>query len=133
MDPFQVLLVEDNAGDALLISQILAEAAMPVKLRIARDGAQAFQMLAEGFKPHIVILDLTLPQVGGLEIMEQYHPADVPIVIFSASKRESDKLLSKTLGASEYIVKPSDLDVFRAAVLGIVDRWRPHSHGTATA
>jgi len=123
MMPVEVLLVEDNAGDALLTSQILAEAPVPVKLHIARDGAQALQMLSGGLKPHLVILDLNLPEVDGLHMMERYHPVDVPIVVFSASRKESDKLLAKALGASEYVLKPSDLQAFRDALLGIVERW----------
>ena len=123
MSTVEVLLVEDNAGDALLAGQILAEAPMPVKLHIARDGAQALQMLSDGLKPNVVILDLNLPEIDGLHLMERYHPVDVPIVIFSASRRESDKLLAKALGASEYIVKPTDLQAFREAIFGIVQRW----------
>ena len=116
-------MVEDNAGDTLLASQILAEAPVPVKLHIARDGAQALQMLSGGLKPDVVILDLNLPEIDGLRMMERYHPVDVPIVVFSASRRESDKLLAKALGASEYIVKPTDLQAFREALFGIVERW----------
>ncbi len=124
MIPVEVLLVEDNAGDALLASQILAEAPVPVKLHIARDGAQALHMLTgEHLKPDVVILDLGLPEIDGLRIMERYHPVDVPIVVFSASRRESDKLLAKALGASEYVVKPTDLQAFRDAVWGMVQRW----------
>ena len=116
-------MVEDNAGDALLASQILAEAPVPVKLHIARDGAQALQMLSGELKPDVVILDLNLPEIDGLRMMERYHPVDVPIVVFSASRRESDKLLAKALGASEYVVKPSDLQAFRDALFGILERW----------
>jgi len=124
MIPVEVLLVEDNAGDALLASQVLAEAPIPVKLHIARDGAQALQMLTgERFKPDVVILDLGLPDIDGLHMMERYHPVDVPIVVFSASRRESDKLLAKALGASEYIVKPTDLRAFQDAVWGMIQRW----------
>ena len=123
MTPVEVLLVEDNAGDALLASQILAEAPAPVKLHIARDGAQALQMLSGSFKPNVVILDLSLPEIDGLHMMERYHPIDVPIVVFSASRKESDKLLAKALGASEYVVKPTDLQAFRDAVWGIVEKW----------
>lgn len=120
----EVLLVEDNAGDALLVSQIVSAASNPVKLHIARDGLQALQLLNGAlFKPDLVILDLNLPEINGLRLMERYHPVDVPIVVFSASDRESDRLLAKALGASEYILKPSDLDAFRDAICGIIDRW----------
>ena len=122
MEPLEILLVEDNAGDALLATQALAEAPLPVKVHIARDGAQALQMLAS-FQPNIVILDLRLPEIDGLKMLEYYHPTNVPIVVFSGSNRESDKLLAKASGASEYIVKPFDLRAFRSALWGIVERW----------
>jgi len=132
LTPVEVLLVEDNAGDALLASQVLAEAPIPVKLHIARDGAQALQMLGgECLKPDVVILDLTLPEIDGLRVMESYHPVDVPIIVFSASRRESDKLLAKALGAAEYIVKPSDLKDFREAMWGMVQRWGGRNRGAA--
>jgi CheY-like chemotaxis protein len=124
MAPVEVLLVEDDAGDALLISQILAEAAMPVKLRIARDGAQALQMLNEDHaRPDLLLLDLVLPGVDGLRVLESYRPADIPIVVFSASRRDSDRLLAKARGATDYIVKPTDLQQFREAVLGVIQKW----------
>ena len=135
MTALEVLLVEDNAGDTLLASQILAEAPEPVKLHIARDGAQALQMLSGGMKPSVVILDLNMPEIDGLHMMERYHPVDVPIIVFSASRKESDKLLAKALGASEYVVKPSDLQAFREALLGIIERWgrkRGGATGAAT-
>lgn len=132
MTQLVVLLVEDNAGDALLASQTLAEAAKPIKLHIARDGAQALQMLSlGGLRPDVVILDLTLPEVDGLRLMERYNSPDVPIVVFSSSTKESDKLLSKALGASEYIVKPNDLQAFREAIWGIVERWGGKPSGMA--
>ncbi|HYL37091.1 MAG TPA: response regulator [Bryobacteraceae bacterium] len=124
MRSVEVLFVEDNAGDALLASQVLAEAPFPVKLHIARDGSQALLMLSdESFKPDVVILDLTLPEISGFEMLKQYHRADVPVVVFSASAKESDKLLAKSLGACEYVVKPTDLEIFREAVWGMVQRW----------
>src|ERR1700722_9580803 len=70
MSPSEVLLVEDNAGDALLVGQVLAEYPRPVHLRIARDGEQALQILGEpGFKPDLVILDLNIPRVSGYTVL----------------------------------------------------------------
>lgn len=134
MTPIVVLLVEDEAGDALLASQMLAEAPFPVRLHIARDGAQALQMLSdEAFKPSVVILDLNLPEINGFRLLERYHRADIPVVIFSASAKESDKLLAKSLGASEYVLKPTELDAFREAVWGMVERWGRNRTGLSGA
>src|SRR5271170_6159998 len=104
MTPVDVLLVEDSAGDALLAIEVLSEFPMPVKVHIARDGTQALQMLERGtFLPSLVLLDLNIPEVSGLEVLERYHSSSIPIVVLSASSRETDKCLAIELGASEYI------------------------------
>ncbi len=124
MTPVEVLLVEDCAGDALLASQILSEFPLPVKVHIARDGAQALQMLAGGsFRPSLVMLDLNLPEVSGLQVLKGYRGTSVPIVVFSGSSREADQRLALTLGASEYVQKPNDIEAFREAVWGIIEKW----------
>ena len=86
MKPIEILLVEDNAGDTLLIGEALRESSTPINLHVARDGMQALLMLA-GYlaKPDLVILDLNLPNLSGQAMLEKYHPNDVPIVIFSSS------------------------------------------------
>ena len=128
----EVLLVEDDAGDALMTSQILAEAPFPVRLYIARDGRQALQMLAEKtFRPNVVILDLNLPEISGFRMLQRFDRADIPVVVFTASAQETDKVLAKGLGAVEYVVKPTDLDDFRQAVWGIVQRWCGYNSGPA--
>jgi CheY-like chemotaxis protein len=64
-------LVEDNAGDVLLIKQVLSQATCPLALRVALDGEQALQILADSeFKPRLMILDLNLPKVQGLQVLE---------------------------------------------------------------
>jgi CheY-like chemotaxis protein len=124
MNPVDVLLVEDCAGDALLACQILAEFPMPLKVHIALDGHQALQMLAGGtFSPRLVLLDLTIPELSGLQVLERYSSPDIPVVVFTGSSRETDKRLAMALGASEYIEKPTDLPAFRNALWGSIERW----------
>ena len=124
MNQTEVLFVEDSAGDALLTQQILAESALPVHVHIARDGEQALAMLRdERFRPAMVILDLSLPKVSGFEVLEQNPRKDIPVVIFSASERTSDKDRTLSLGAKEYIHKPLDMIGYRNAVLGMVRNW----------
>jgi CheY-like chemotaxis protein len=124
MNHTEVLFVDDSAGDVLLAQQILAECVLPVKLHIARDGEQALVMLAnEHFKPAMIILDLSLPNVSGFDVLEQNPRKDIPIVIFSASVRLSDKERTLSLGAKEYVHKPMDMVGYRDALLGIVHNW----------
>jgi CheY-like chemotaxis protein len=124
MNQLEVLFVEDSAGDALLAQQILAESTLPVHVHIARDSEQALAMLRdERFRPAMIILDLSLPKVSGFEVLEQNPRKDIPVVIFSASERTSDKERTLSLGAKEYIHKPLDMIGYRNAVLGMVRNW----------
>jgi DNA-binding response OmpR family regulator len=116
--------VEDIAGDALLALQVLSDFPKPIKVHIARDGSQALQMLEEGaFRPSLILLDLNIPKVSGLEVLERYHSRNIPIVILSASSRETDKRLAMELGASDYIQKPTDPQTFRDTLWAILEKW----------
>ena len=131
MNQREVLFVEDSAGDALLTQQILAESALPFRLHIARDGEQALAMLAdERFCPAMIILDLSLPKVSGFDVLEQNPRKNIPVVIFSASVRLSDKERTLSLGAKEYVSKPLDMLGYRNAVLGMVRNWAMPAGGT---
>jgi CheY-like chemotaxis protein len=71
----QILLIEDNAGDILLIKQVLSQATFAIALRVAMDGEQALQVLADSeFKPNLTILDLRIPKISGLEILARCKP-----------------------------------------------------------
>lgn len=124
MEKVEILLVEDNAGDAVLIRQILAEASVPVNLHIARDGEQAMLMLTEGlFQPDLIILDLNIPRITGPALLERWKSLDTPVVVFSSSLNEAERDRVLALGAREFVQKPTDVDAFSAAVYGIVERY----------
>jgi DNA-binding response OmpR family regulator len=124
MKPLEVMLVEDDTGEALLIDEILAESPTPVNLHVARDGMQALLMLALGqFHPDLVIVDLNLPYISGHGVIERYHPRDVPVVAFSSSANAVDKKRALESGAREYIQKPMDLSAYMGAVRGMVEKW----------
>ena len=75
MQRMEILLVEDNAGDAVLIRQILAEASVPVNLHIARDGEQALTILSDAdFHPALIILDLNIPRITGRRCWSNGNP-----------------------------------------------------------
>jgi two-component system, chemotaxis family, response regulator Rcp1 len=125
MNPSEVLLVEDNAGDALLIGQALAEYPTPVHLHIARDGEQALQMLdGPDFKPDLIILDLNIPKMSGYAVLALYHPKrKTPVVVFTASENEADANRAFSLGAREFVHKPMDLDEYKHAVSDMIRKW----------
>lgn len=122
--PIQILFVEDSAGDALLTTQILAELPVPVKLTIARDGLQALGLLGEkSYKPDLIILDLNLPIISGHAVLERNERKEIPVVVFSVAWNDIDVDRAFALGASEYIQKPMDLNAYKEAVCGMIDKW----------
>jgi DNA-binding response OmpR family regulator len=132
MQRMEILLVEDNAGDAVLIRQILADASVPVNLHIARDGEQALTMLSDAdFRPELIILDLNIPRITGPALLDQWRLNKTPVVVFSSSLSEAEHTRVMELGAREFIQKPTDIDGFIAAVCGIIDRWAGHRNENA--
>jgi len=126
-NPSEVLLVEDNAGDALMVRQALSECPRPVHLRIARDGEQALQILQEpDFAPDLIILDLNIPRISGYGVLASYRPRKASVVVFSASQNESDVGRALSLGAKEFVLKPPDLDDYKTAVAGMIQKWAAH-------
>jgi CheY-like chemotaxis protein len=124
MRPIEVMLVEDDTGEALLIDEILADSPEPVNLHVARDGIEALFMLAKGaFQPDLVIVDLNLPYISGHGVIERYHPSDVPVVAFSSSANVGDKKRALDSGAREYVQKPMELQAYMGAVRGMVEKW----------
>ena len=130
----EVLLVEDNAGDALLVGQALADCPTKVNLHIARDGEQALLMLTDPyFKPNLILLDLNIPRITGLALLERWQSIDIPIVVFSSSLNEAEQKRVVELGAKEFISKPTDIQAFIDAVCAIVQRWAlPQASSTAS-
>jgi len=134
MQPVEVLLVEDNAGDAVLIRQVLAEVRFAVKLVIARDGEQALQMLEDAdFKPDLIILDLNIPKINGHAVLERNVRKDIPVVVFSSSWNDAEIQRTFTLGARDYVQKPAEIEAFADAVIKIVTKWAiPKADGATT-
>lgn len=134
MKPVEVLLVEDNAGDTLLIQQTLAEGSIPVRIHVARDGEQALQMLDDPqFSPGLIILDLNIPRIPGSAVLERYHSTKTPIVIFSSSWNEAEISRAMELGAREFAQKPTDLQAFSDVVCGMVEKWALREEADSTA
>ena len=116
--------MEDNAGDAVLIRQILADASVPVNLHIVRDGEQALTLLSDAdFEPSLIILDLNIPRITGLALLERWKSQKTPVVVFSSSLNEAERARVMELGAREFIQKPAEIDAFGAVVCGIVERY----------
>ena len=129
----EILLVEDNPGDARLAKEALRESKLRNNLNIVVDGVEAMDYLhkkgkyADATTPDLVLLDLNLPKKDGREVLAEAKADDklkrIPVVILTTSTAEEDVLKTYDLHANCYISKPIDLDQFMKVVKSIEDFW----------
>lgn len=123
-DNSDVLLVEDNPDDVELTLRALKRARLLNPVRVVRDGAEAIEFLYGGARregrPRVVLLDLKLPRVSGLEVLERIRREEstrtLPVVVLTSSREEPDIRRAYELGVNSYIVKPVEFEKFVAAV-----------------
>lgn len=142
-DPVEILLVEDNPEDVELTLHALGKHNLTNRVIVARDGAEALDILfpggepaSNGSVPRLVLLDLKLPKLSGLEVLARMRAADelsrVPIVVLTSSKEDKDIEEAYRLGANSYIVKPVEFDSFVKSVQDVGLYWmvlnQPPSH-----
>ncbi len=128
-----ILVVEDNAGDARLIKEVLNDSKIFSSLYLASDGVEALDFLRnrgkfrKAPKPDLIILDLNLPRKDGREVLGEIKKDEnlrqIPVVIMTISQAEEDILKSYNLHANCYITKPIDLNQFIKVVKSIEDFW----------
>lgn len=125
----QILLVEDNADDAELTLRALKRKNLANSVLHLQDGQAALDFLLAGGNslPRLVLLDLKMPKVSGLEVLQKLR-ADprthsIPVVILTSSNEEPDVQKGYSLGANSYIVKPVDFDKFQDAIGEIGLYW----------
>jgi DNA-binding response OmpR family regulator len=123
--PVAVLLIEDNPADVRMIEEALKVCSVPVQLSVAADGETGLALLTkEGAKPDVVILDLNIPKVSGIAVLERYQAKEAPpVVVFSSTWGETEIRRALALGAREVVHKPMDMQAFIDAVNGIIRRW----------
>ena len=127
MKPLAILLIEDNPKDASLIEEALRACAIAMEITVAEDGEKGLMLLTQGtVQPDLVILDLSLPKLSGISLLQQYRPNErPPIIVFSSTWAETEIRMALSLGAREVVHKPIDLKSFKEAVCGIVRKWAP--------
>jgi two-component system, response regulator len=128
MNDKTILLVEDNPDDVALTLQALKKNNILNEVAIARDGVEALNYLSGTARlPAVVLLDLKLPKVDGLEVLRQVRATPrmkrLPIVILTSSKEEQDIIKSYDLGCNSYIRKPVDFGQFTEAVRQLGMYW----------
>jgi CheY-like chemotaxis protein len=127
----EVLLVEDDPGDAELARQGLEERSVPCNLNVVADGVEALEYLhgegkyAGAILPDLILLDLKLPKKSGLEVLAEVKADEIlrriPVVVLTTSDDPDHISKAYDLQASLYITKPSDLDEFERVLKSIND------------
>ena len=131
-----ILLVEDNPRDEALTLRALKKNNVCNEVVVARDGVEALDYLfgdgtSEGREtrqmPQLILLDLKLPKVDGLQVLEKIRAAEgtrrLPVVVFTSSSEEEDLITSYNLGANSYVRKPVDFDQFLEATKQLGLYW----------
>lgn len=132
----EILLVEDSPEDLELTCRALRNANLGNHIQIARDGAEALEFIfCEGphagrrieDTPKLILLDLKLPKVDGLEVLQRIkgdpRTSLIPVVVLTSSKEQTDVVKSYSLGVNSYIVKPVNFESFSTAVQELGIYW----------
>src|SRR5438067_10505947 len=131
-----ILLVEDNPDDEILTLRALKKANVANRIEIVRDGAEALDFVFGGGKfagrdtcdmPQLMLLDLKLPKVSGLQVLERIRSDErtrrLPVVVFTSSNEEEDLIKSYNLGANSYVRKPVEFNQFLDATRQLGLYW----------
>jgi two-component system, chemotaxis family, response regulator Rcp1 len=131
--PIDILLVEDNPGDARLALESLKESKIRNTLHWVQDGLEAMKFLhrqgtyENAPRADLILLDLNMPKMDGRKVLAEIKSDDelkrIPVVIFTISKAEEDILNAYDLHTNCYITKPLDLDRFLKVIQSIEDFW----------
>jgi two-component system, chemotaxis family, response regulator Rcp1 len=125
----EILLVEDNPGDVQLTKEAFLEGKIRNNMTVMRDGVEAFEYLKnpQVARPDIILLDLNLPRMGGLEVLSKIKDDPdlrvIPVVILTTSQDEADIAKSYRSHANCYIAKPVDFEKFMQVVRSLEDFW----------
>jgi CheY-like chemotaxis protein len=125
----EILIVEDTPQDLELTLRALRKAKLSNRIQVARDGAEAIEFIfGEGAHagrnidngPKVILLDLKLPKIDGIEVLRRVkgdpRTKAIPVVVLTSSKEQKDVVESYQLGVNSYIVKPVDFERFASAV-----------------
>ena len=132
---FEILLVEDNRNDAFLFKRVLRQKNIRERVHTARDGVEAINFLfdqksgecIEQNRPKVIFLDLKLPRLNGLEVLEiiknDPRTNDIPVVILTSSSEERDLKRAYELGVNSYLVKPVDMVFYTQTISELTHYW----------
>ncbi len=124
-----ILLVEDNPDDEALVLHALKKNKVQANLSVVHDGLEALDYFSHHFDrpPELVLLDLKMPGMDGLEVLRRLREIDpertIPVVVFTSSSEEQDVRRCYELGASSYVRKPIEFGPFTEVIRGICAYW----------
>jgi len=134
LERMKVLVVEDNPNDVTIIKRAMRKSDVKCELYFASDGAEALDALhqtgefADTPRPDLILLDLRLPKVGGLEVLAKIKKDDrlrrIPVIVLTESEREEDMVKAYDSGAASYMTKPVDSKDFERLIQTVQDYWR---------
>ena len=136
MDNVDIIIIEDNHHDVEMIMDAFYELEIKSGFLIFSDGAEAVKNFfdpsgkyySENIRlPRLILLDLKLPKINGMEVLKLLKSNErtkcIPIVVFTSSNEERDRMESYKLGANSYLVKPLDADQFADHIRQIINYW----------
>ncbi|EKD87850.1 MAG: hypothetical protein ACD_35C00171G0002 [uncultured bacterium] len=131
MESFAILLVDDSQVDVDLTILALSRINFNQPVQIARDGAETLEIVEKweqgGPTPKLILLDIKLPKVSGLEVLKVLKNSEItkfiPVVMLTSSNNDSDIRTAYEYGANSYITKPVDFDKFMILTKAICDYW----------
>jgi CheY-like chemotaxis protein len=126
----EILMVEDNPRDAELTLRAFRLSKLANSVVVARDGAEALEILSGSAgveRPKVVLLDLKLPKIDGLEVLRRVkadpRTRTIPVVIVTSSNQDPDIATAYQLGANSYVVKPVDFEMFMKTMSQLGSYW----------
>ncbi len=133
-EDIKILLIEDNPDDVELTLRAFKKHNLANHITVARDGEEALDIIfqhgkesAEGLRPDLILLDLKLPKVDGMEVLRQIKENSetkvIPVIVLTSSKEESDLAESYRLGVNSYIRKPVNFEKFTEVVMQLGLYW----------
>ncbi|MDY6819679.1 MAG: response regulator [Halobacteriales archaeon] len=132
-EPVEILLAEDNPGDARLTEKAFEQGNIVNNLHIVEDGVEAMQFLRQEAtyqdqaRPDLVLLDLNMPKKDGWDVLEEMKSdaqlRRIPVIVLTSSEAEEDILKSYDLQANAYLTKPVDFDGFMEIVRSFEEFW----------
>lgn len=136
MRDLKVLLVEDNEADIILTSEVLSSAGIDQSLKVARDGAEAIQIITREGRfvneqiPDLVLLDINLPKINGKEVLSFIKKNDayksIPVIMYTSSDLEKDIIDCYDAGADIYLNKSHSMDSYEKVVKTIREFTQKH-------